>query len=77
MDSGVLLETKTLVELVCHYIRVFSGRKIPGIFIVVVFENTSALWFVYKTKLRRNFFYLLVYEFDLKKRRSVQVGKKI
>jgi hypothetical protein len=77
MDSGVLLETKTLVELVCHYIRVFSVRKIPAIFIVVVFENTSGLWFVYKTKLRRNFFYLLVYEFDLKKRRSVQVGKKI
>jgi hypothetical protein len=56
MDSGVLLETKTLVELICHYIRVFSVRKIPAIFIVVVFENTSGLWFVYKTKLRRDFF---------------------
>ena len=65
MDSGVLLETKTLVELICHYIRVFSVRKIPAIFIVVVFENTSGLWFVYKTKLRRDFFYLLVYGFDL------------
>jgi hypothetical protein len=68
MDSGVLLETKTLVELICHYIRVLS---VPAIFIVVVFENTSGLWFVYKTKLRRDFFYLLVYGFDLKKPRSV------
>ena len=49
MDNGVLLETKTLVELICHCIRdqmrVFSYftlvsdiRKFPAIFIVVVLK---------------------------------------
>ena len=38
MENGVLLETKTLVQLICHYIqdqnaRIF--RKFPAIFIVL------------------------------------------
>jgi hypothetical protein len=29
----------------------YKVRKFPAIFIVVVFENTNGLWFVFKTKL--------------------------
>jgi hypothetical protein len=59
MDS-VLLETKTLVELICHYIRdqtrVFSvftlasdirSSKISRHFHCCCFENTDGLWFAY------------------------------
>jgi hypothetical protein len=47
MDHGVLLETKTLVEITCHYLRIFrisrlrvtyEVRKFPAIFIVVVLK---------------------------------------
>jgi hypothetical protein len=66
MDNGVLLETKTLVELIRHYIdrgqvRVFSvfhpcysdirSSKISRHFHCCCFENTNGLWFVFKTKL--------------------------
>ena len=64
MDNGVLPETKTLVELIRHYTCgarcayfpyfarasdiQYEARKFPAIFIVVVFENTNDLSFVYK-----------------------------
>ena len=64
MDNGVLPETKTLVELIRHYTSgarcayfpyftpasdiQYEVRKFPAIFIVVVFENTNDLSFVYK-----------------------------
>ena len=66
MDNGVLLETKTPVEFIRHYIRdqvrVFSvfhpllvtyevRGKFPAIFIVVVLKiQNNGLWFVFKTK---------------------------
>jgi hypothetical protein len=63
MDNGVLLETKTLVELIRHYIRdqvrVISyftpasdirSSKISCHFHCCC-ENTNGLWFVFKTKL--------------------------
>jgi hypothetical protein len=64
MDNGVLLETKTLVELIRHYIRdqvrVFSVfhpclrvtnevRKFPAIFIVVL-----KIQMVFGSYLKRN-----------------------
>jgi hypothetical protein len=66
MDNGVLLETKTLVELIRHYIRDHTVRifrisplisdirssKISRHFHCCCFENyTNDLWFVFKTKL--------------------------
>jgi hypothetical protein len=65
MDNGVLLEIKTLVELICHYIRdqmrVFSVfhackvtyevRKFPAIFIVVVLK----IQMVFGSYIKRNY----------------------
>ena len=57
MDNGVLLETKTLVVLIRHYIRdqvrVFSvfhtsdmrSSKISRHFHCCCFENTNGLWY--------------------------------
>ena len=65
MHNGVLLETKTLLELIRHYIRdqvrVFSvfhpcysdirNSKISRHFHCCCFENTNGLWFVEKNEI--------------------------
>jgi hypothetical protein len=47
MDNGVLLETKTLVELIRHYIR--DQMRLFSIFHAC--SDQLYLWFVYKAKL--------------------------